>query len=105
MIAAVVRFTRDGSTRMVELIVITEEQGSLVLRMQQYSSQMQPLKESIATLHLTNLEAQRATFVAEDLSGGLKQLIYAREDADTFSVDVTLAEGGRFKAVMSTTEL
>ncbi len=100
-IAAVVRFTKENATQMVELIVVTEEDGTLVLRLQQFSAQSAPLKESVATLYLTGQKDQQATFTAEDLSGGLKQLVYTREDEHTFSVEVTLAEGNSFKALMS----
>ena len=99
--AASVRFYRDGRTTMHEYITIAEENGTLVLRLMQWSPAMKALKERFEVLHLSDLGADFVTFTAQDNEGGgLKALTYRREGESTFSVTVTVTEGNTFKATL-----
>lgn len=99
-ITAMVRMTSTRGTEMLELIAINEEEDSLILRMQQFGTDMQPRLPQAQALKLTAIGDSSATFEAHT-PGGLQKLVYTREAEDGFSVAVTLTEGTQFKADMT----
>jgi len=86
-IAALVRMTRDGSTSMVELIVIEQTGESLTLHVQQWDPGMTPRSERAQKMVLSAIGEQSVSFRATGTSG-LKGLTYSRPADDTFVVEV-----------------
>lgn len=99
-ITAMVRMTVDDKISMLELIAITEEEDSLILRMQQFGTDMVPRFSPAQALKLTAMSDNSATFETHT-PGGLKQLVYTRDAKDAFSVAVTLTEGTQLRADMT----
>jgi hypothetical protein len=93
--AALVRGTGAGATNMIELIVIEEAEGSLVLRLQQWNPGYQPRSPEPQEMKLIEVGERMATFEAVS-EGGLKRLAYARPADDTFTLTVTTAQGAEF---------
>ena len=92
-IASLVRSTTADATTMIELIVIEETEGSLVLRLQQWNPGWVARTEGPQVMNLVSSEPNKVVF--EDASGGaLKSLSYSL-DGDTFTVSVATA-GGNF---------
>lgn len=89
--AALVRMTNGEATGMIELIVIEEENDSLVLRLQQWNPGFLPRTEKPQTLRLVSSEPNKVMFEAEG-EGGLKTLAYSRE-GEQFSIHVGTAQG------------
>ncbi len=54
-IASLVRMRGDGATSMIELIVIEEEEGSLVLRIQQWDPGFKPRTPSAQRMNLASI--------------------------------------------------
>jgi hypothetical protein len=90
-IGSLVRSTSNGETRMIEMIVIEEEEGSLVLRVQQWNPGFAPRTPGPQTMKLVALEESRVSFksIAE---GGMAGLTYSRPTPDTFNIDVDLGQ-------------
>lgn len=93
-IASVVRGTANGQTNMIELIVIEESEGSLVLRLQQWNPGFVPRSPSAQEMRLAEISERRVSFEAVD-EGSLKRLTYSRPADDTFVVDVETAGGAK----------
>jgi hypothetical protein len=89
--AALVRMTNGEATAMIELIVIEEEEGSLMLRLQQWNPGFMPRSEKPQTLKLVSSEPNKVKFEAQS-EGGLKTLGYSR-DGEQFSIHVGAAQG------------
>ena len=98
-IASLVRMTGKNGTSMVELVVVEEEQGTLVLRLQQFDPGFKPRTAKPLTMVLTSLGENSVTFEGVE-PGGLKKLTYARPEVDTFTVFVETAEGAEFTSTM-----
>ena len=93
-IASLVRATDGEKTTMIELIVVEEEEGSLVLRLQQWDPGFAPRSEGPQVMKL--IESAENKVVFEDVSGGgLKKLGYSRE-GDQFTISITTAQGADF---------
>ena len=93
-IQALVRMTADGKTSMVELIVIEEEAGTLVLRLQQWDPGLKPRTPAPSTMKLLELGERSVTFEAVSAAQFAK-LGYAR-DGDSFTISIEDAAGGKF---------
>ncbi|MCY4014610.1 MAG: DUF6265 family protein [Gammaproteobacteria bacterium] len=93
-IQSVVRMTSGGQTSMVELIVIEEEDDTLVLRLQQWDPGMKPRTEGPTVMKLTELGDNTVAFgvVGEGMFNTLR---YTR-DGDTFTISITNADGSSF---------
>lgn len=91
--------TEPASTSIVELIIINEENGNLVLRLQQFSKTMEP-RFPAQSLKMTSSGDNTVTFEATG-EGGLHKIIYSRPSSDKFNIEVTLTEGTTFVAPLS----
>jgi hypothetical protein len=91
--ASLVRGTGAGKTSMIELIVIEEAEGSLVLRLQQWNPGYQPRSPGPQEMRLVEIAERKVVFDAVGEGGGLKKLTYTRPADDTFVVSVVTAQG------------
>ena len=98
-IGSIVRMRGEGATSMIELIVIEEEDDSLVLRLQQWNPGFEPRSPGPQTMKLANLGDNSVSFKAID-AGGLAALTYTRS-GKTFTIEVETAEGAKFPIVLS----
>lgn len=96
-LASLVRMTGATGTSMIELIVIEEEAGSLVLRLQQWNPGFEPRTEGPQVFALESLGKRTVTWKALG-SGGLQSLTYSRHGKRKFQVDGTTADGNAFSA-------
>ena len=80
---AVVRMSSPQGVGFVELIVINEEDDTLVLRLQQFSATYEPLMPSAHKMTMTGQTETSISFAAEE--GPIKKLSYSRE-GDTFTI-------------------
>ena len=92
-IQALVRMTADGKTSMVELIVIEEEAGTLMLRLQQWDPGLKARTEAPSTMKLLELGEQSVTFEAV-AEAQFATLGYARE-GDAFTISIKDAGGNK----------
>ena len=93
-IQAVVRMTGGGATSMVELIVIEEEDDTLMLRLQQWDPGMKPRTEAPTVMKLAELGENTVTFAVVG-EGMFSTLGYTR-DGDTFTISITNPDGSSF---------
>ena len=91
-IASLVRMTGNGATAMVEMIVIEEENDSLVLRIQQWDPGFVPRTPGPHTLTLRELGDSRVSFEAGD-EAAFRNLTYSKPDAETFVIEVVMGGG------------
>lgn len=91
-IGALVRMRGRGATSMVELIVIEEEGNGLTLHIQQWDPGFNPRPGGAQKMVLVAMGEQTVTFEAVT-EGGLLGLTYTRPREDTFTIDVTRADG------------
>lgn len=92
-IQSVVRMTGGGQTSMVELIVIEEEDDTLVLRLQQWDPGMKPRTEGPTVMKLAEMGDNTVTFsVVGEGEGMFNTLGYSR-DGDTFTISITNTDG------------
>ena len=91
--AALVRgFSPDGTTNMIELISIEEEDDSLVLRLKQWNPGMAPRAEGFQVMKLIESKDRMVKFenIGED---GLAKLGYSRPADDKFVISIELPNG------------
>ena len=93
-IQALVRMTGGGKTRMVELIVIEEEEGTLRLRLQQWDAGYKPRTPGPQVMKLIDLGENTVAFKSET-EGDIAALRYTR-DGDNFTVSIVTAAGLAF---------
>ena len=93
-IQALVRMTADGKTSMVELIVIEEEAGTLMLRLQQWDPGLKPRTSAPSTMKLLELGERSVKFEA-GTGAQFAKLGYAR-DGDAFTIGIEDAAGNSF---------
>ena len=91
-IASLVRMTGNGATSMVEMIVIEEENDSLVLRLQQWDPGFVPRTPGPHTLTLRELGDNRVSFEAGD-EAAFRNLTYSRPEPETFVIEVDMGGG------------
>lgn len=94
--ASLVRMTGEGKTSMVELIVIEEEDNTLVLRIQQWDPGFNPRSKEPQKMILSEIGERMVKFTAAS-EGGLKTLGYSSPTPDAFNVNVLTSEGGEFQ--------
>ncbi|MCZ6618810.1 MAG: DUF6265 family protein [Gammaproteobacteria bacterium] len=99
-IASLVRMTGGGTTSMVELIVIEEEDDTLVLRIKQWDPGFSPRTPNPQKMILASLEKNRVSFKATE-DGGMSSLTYARPTDDAFTITVETNEGAKFDINLS----
>ena len=95
VMAALVRGTSNGKNNMVELIVIEEENDSLVLRLQQWNPGFDPRTEGPQSFALKESTDRKVVFEATS-EGSLKTLGYSRPADDEFVISITTAGGQSF---------
>ena len=95
-IAGLVRLTDKESTSMVELILIEEEEQSLILRVQQWGPGYKARMPEPHVMELVELGERKATFKAIT-EGAIQQLTYSRPAANRFNIDVVDAQGASFQ--------
>ena len=95
-IASLVRISGNGSTSMIELIVIEEENDSLVLRVKQWDPGFKPRTELPQTMTLVSVQENRVEF-KPTAAVGFKSLAYSRPTPDTFVIELITAEGNPVK--------
>ena len=93
--ASMVRGTGEGRTTMIEMIVIEEENDSLVLRLQQWDPGFKPRTEKPQTMKLLGIEGRSVRWEAID-EGGIKRLSYSRPADDKFVITVETPAGQKF---------
>jgi hypothetical protein len=96
-LASLVRMTGPTGTSMIELIVIEEEAGSLVLRLQQWNPGFKPRTEGPQVFALESLGKKTVSWKALG-STGLQSLTYSRQGKRKFQVDGTTEDGSAFTA-------
>ena len=93
-IQALVRMTADGKTSMVELIVIEEEAGTLMLRLQQWDPGLKPRTPAPSTMKLLELGERSVKF--EAVSGAQFAKLGYAGDGDAFTINIEDAAGNSF---------
>lgn len=96
-LASTVRMAGPEGTRMVELVIIHEHEGSLVLNLQQFKPDYSPLTPAPQKMKLVGTGDQSVTFEDAENTPGIKRLTYSRT-GDVFTVEAILADGNVFKA-------
>ena len=91
--AALVRgFSPDGTTNMIELISIEEENDTLMLRLKQWNPGMTPRAEGFQVMKLVESKDRMVRF--ENIGeGGLAKLGYSRPADDKFVISIELPNG------------
>ena len=91
--AALVRgFSPDGTTNMIELISIEEEDDTLVLRLKQWNPGMTPRAEGFQVMKLVESKDRMVKFENTG-EGGLAKLGYSRPADDKFVISIELPNG------------
>ncbi len=94
--AALVRgFSGDGTTNMIELISIEEEDDSLVLRLKQWNPGMTPRAEGFQVMKLIESKDRMVRFENTG-EGGLAKLGYSRPADDKFVISIETPTGQAF---------
>jgi len=96
-LASTVRMAGPEGTRMVELVIIYEYDGSLILNLQQFKPDYSPLTPAPQKMKLVGSGDQSVTFEDAENTPGIKRLTYSRA-SDVFTVEAVLADGNVFKA-------
>jgi hypothetical protein len=94
-LAALVRMTGGDATSMIELIVIEEENGTLMLRVQQWNPGFKPRTPEPQVMKLVESVPNKVVFGAT-AGGGLKTLGYSRPAPDQFVISIETAQGAKF---------
>jgi hypothetical protein len=90
-IASLVRSTKGDTTTTMELLVIEEVEGSLVLHLQQWGPGYQPRPEGPVVMKLVEIGKNKVVFEAVGESA-LRKLGYRREGKN-FIISVTNSQG------------
>jgi hypothetical protein len=98
-IAALVRARGEAGTSMVELIVIEEQDDTLVLHLQQWDPGFSPRPGGANRMTLAEIGERSVRFQGTE-GAGLASLRYSRPSDDTFTVHVETAEGQTFEMVL-----
>jgi hypothetical protein len=93
--AALVRATAGDATGMIELIVIEEENGTLVLRVQQFNPGWKPRSPAPQVMNLAESAPNKVVFASTG-EGGLKTLGYSRPAPDQFVISIETPQGAKF---------
>lgn len=101
MVARVRGFSPDGTTNMIELISIEEENDSLVLRLKQWNPGMEPRYDGFLVMKL--VESQDRMIKFEDTGEGatvLAKLGYSRPADDKFVISIETPTGQSFEITL-----
>jgi hypothetical protein len=98
--AALVRGTAADATNMIELIVIEEENGTLMLRVQQWNPGFAPRTPGPQVMKLKSSEPNKVVFESTG-EGSLKTLGYSRPAPDKFVISIELPAGQKFDIPLS----
>ena len=93
--AALVRATGADATTMIELIVIEEENDTLMLRVQQWNPGFAPRTPGPQVMKLKSSEPNKVVFESTG-EGGLKTLGYSRPEPGKFVISIELPAGQKF---------
>jgi Domain of unknown function (DUF6265) len=94
-LASLVRATSGDATSMIELIVIEEENDTLMLRLQQWNPGFKPRTPAPQVMKLVSAEPNKVVFGAT-VEGELKTLGYSRPAPDQFVISIETAQGAKF---------
>lgn len=92
-IGALARSTNANGTAFVELIVVEEEEDSLVLRIQQWSPGMKPRSEQPNVMDLVAISDSSVTFKSRQADAGIQELGYSKPEPDKFVISIKSARG------------
>ncbi len=105
MVARVRGFAPDGTTSMIELISIEEEDDSLVLRLKQWDSGMKPRYDGFQVMKLVDSKDRMVQFEnTGEGEAGLAKLSYSRPEDDKFVISVETAAGQSFEIPLDAVE-
>ncbi len=91
-IASLVRATGEGgATSMIELIVVEEEAGSLMLRLQQWNPGLKPRTDEPLVMRLVESAPNKIVFENTGTSG-MKRLGYTKS-GKSFTISIVTAQG------------
>lgn len=91
--SALVRSTASGATNMVEVIVISETEDGLELRLRQFDPDLTPRTPEPAVFALESMDERSVTWKNTASEGPLATLTYASPSEDTFQVKIGLRTG------------
>ena len=97
MVARVRGFSPDGTTNMIELISIEEENDSLVLRLKQWDPGMKPRYDGFLVMKVVESKDRMISF--ENTGEGaavLAKLAYSRPADDKFVISIETPTGQSF---------
>jgi len=96
VMTAMARGVSDDTVRVLEYIVVAEENGALVMRFKHFNADYSSWEDGEAplTLTLTAFSAGDATFTADPPTHSVKSIRYWTPDDDTLQVDVAQIENG-----------
>lgn len=90
------RGVSKGELRVLEYIVVSEEEAGLVMRFKHYNADFSTWeKDGPVTLLLTAASANDVTFTADPPSETVKTIRYWMPSDDTLQADVVLVEDGK----------
>jgi hypothetical protein len=89
---ALVRLSTPEGLGFAELIIISEEDETLVLRLQQFSQTFEPLLPETLKMTLTDLTSNSVSFAAEE-GAAITQLTYTRVSETEFTITGQGAQG------------
>ena len=93
---AAVRMTAGETTVMNELIIIAEENDTLVLRLRQFDTLFEP-RTGVEVMEMVSMTENSVHFKAIK-EGGLQTITYTRPTESKFKIEVLLTEGTTFVA-------
>ena len=102
-LAALVRSTSGEATNMIELIVIEEENGTLMLRLQQWNPGFKPRTPAPQVMKLVESAPNKVVFGATG-EGGIKTLGYSKPAPDQFVISIETPQGAKFDIPLSKSE-
>lgn len=96
VMTAMARGVSDDTVRVLEYIVVAEEDGALVMRFKHFNADYTTWEEGEAplTLTLTTFAVEDVTFTADPPTHTVTSIRYWKPDDDTLQVDVAQIENG-----------
>ncbi len=96
VMTAMARGVSSGEVRVLEYIVLAEENGALIMRFKHFNADYSHWdgEDEPLTLTLTDIDGADATFTADPPTHTVKSIRYWMPDSDTLQVDVAQIEDG-----------
>lgn len=96
VMTAMARGVSDDTVRVLEYVIVAEEDGALVMRFKHFNTNYSTWEEDEAplTLTLTQIQSEDATFTADPPSHTVTSIRYWKPDSETLQVDVAQIENG-----------